>query len=134
MPSDSRIAALDVFAINIPQDATYLGNLGPGEAVNSAGYFVRTGNRTIYPAQMRSAVVRVKLDSGEEGWGETYGLVAPRVIYELLSDIVQPIILGRSPFDVQAIWEDLYDLMRVRGYVGGFWLDALAAVDIALWD
>ena len=24
--------------------------------------------------------------------------------------------------------------MRVRGYTGGFYLDALAAVDIALWD
>ena len=134
MPSDSRIARLDVFAVTIPQDTTYLGSLGPGEQVNSAGYFVRTGNRTIYPATMRSAVVRVTLDSGEEGWGETYGLVAPGVIHALLSDIVQPIITGRSPFDVQAIWEDLYDLMRVRGYVGGFWLDALAAVDIALWD
>ncbi|BCA58287.1 mandelate racemase/muconate lactonizing enzyme family protein [Sphingomonas sp. HMP6] len=134
MSLDSRIARLDVFAVTIPQDTTYLGSLGPGEQVNSAGYFVRTGNRTIYPATMRSAVVRVTLDSGEEGWGETYGLVAPGVIHALLLDIVQPIIAGRSPFDVQAIWEDLYDLMRVRGYVGGFWLDALAAVDIALWD
>jgi galactonate dehydratase len=25
-------------------------------------------------------------------------------------------------------------MMRVRGYVGGFYLDALAAIDIALWD
>ena len=32
------------------------------------------------------------------------------------------------------IHEDLYDLMRVRGYTGGFYLDALAAIDIALWD
>jgi D-galactarolactone cycloisomerase len=48
--------------------------------------------------------------------------------------MIAPIIAGRTPFDVQAIWEDLYDLMRVRGYTGGFWLDAMAAVDIALWD
>jgi galactonate dehydratase len=32
------------------------------------------------------------------------------------------------------IHEDLYDLMRVRGFFGGFYLDSLAAVDIALWD
>ncbi len=134
MSQDNRIATIDVFSVTIPQDKTYLGGLGPGESINSAGYLVRRANRTIYPAQMRSAVVRVTLTSGEEGWGETYGLVAPVAISALVSDIIAPIIAGRSPFDVQAIWEDLYDLMRVRGYTGGFWLDALAAVDIALWD
>jgi galactonate dehydratase len=134
MTLDDRIASIDIFSVTIPQDDAYLGGLGPGESINSAGYLVRRGNRTIYPAKMRSAVVRVTLDSGQEGWGETYGLVAPQAIHALISDIIAPIIAGRSPFEVQAIWEDLYDLMRVRGYTGGFWLDALAAVDIALWD
>jgi D-galactarolactone cycloisomerase len=134
MALDGRIASIEIYSVMIPQDDAYLGALGPGESVNSAGYFVRSGNRTIYPVKMRSAVVRVTLDSGEVGWGETYGLVAPTVIHGLISDIIAPIIAGRSPFDVQAIWDDLYDLMRVRGYTGGFWLDALAAVDIALWD
>ncbi|WP_298196408.1 mandelate racemase/muconate lactonizing enzyme family protein [Novosphingobium sp.] len=129
-----QISAIEVFSVTIPQEETYLGTLHPDEAINSAGYFVRKGNRTIYPAQMRSAVVRVTLDNGAEGWGETYGLVAPGAIHALISDIIEPIIAGRSPFEAQAIWEDLYDLMRVRGYTGGFWLDAMAAVDIALWD
>ena len=30
--------------------------------------------------------------------------------------------------------EDLYDLMRVRGFGGGYYVDAIAGVDIALWD
>jgi L-alanine-DL-glutamate epimerase-like enolase superfamily enzyme len=30
--------------------------------------------------------------------------------------------------------EDLYDLMRVRGFFGGYFVDALAGVDIAIWD
>ncbi|MDH7973911.1 mandelate racemase/muconate lactonizing enzyme family protein [Sphingomonas sp. AR_OL41] len=134
MASTPRIKTIEVFSVRIPQDDTYLGGLGPGESINDAGYLVRRTNRTIYPAQMKSAVVRVTLDSGDEGWGETYGLVAPLAIHALVTDVIAPIIAGRSPFDVQAIWEDLYDLMRVRGYTGGFWLDALAAVDIALWD
>lgn len=128
------IRSIDVFAVKIPQEQSYLGTLGPGESVNARGYFVRRGNRTIYPAQMRSVVVRVTLASGEEGWGETYGLVAPGAIAALIHDLIAPFVADRSPFDVQAIWEDLYDMMRVRGYVGGFWLDAMAAVDIALWD
>jgi galactonate dehydratase len=131
---EDGIKSIDVYAVDIPQDDTYLGSLGPGESVNESGYFVRRGNRTIYPAKMRSVAVRVTLDSGAEGWGETYGLVAPKALHALIDDIIRPIVTGRSPFDVQVIWEDLYDLMRVRGYHGGFWLDAIAAVDIALWD
>ena len=131
---EDGIKSIDVYAVSIPQDDTYLGSLGPGESVNESGYFVRRGNRTIYPASMRSVAVRVTLDSGAEGWGETYGLVAPNALHALIDDIIRPIVTGRSPFDVQVIWEDLYDLMRVRGYHGGFWLDAIAAVDIALWD
>lgn len=130
----ATIRSIETFSVTIPQEDNYLGSLGPGEAVNPRGYFVRRGNRTIYPAQMRSVVVRVTLTDGREGWGETYGLVAPLAIKELIEDIVAPFITGRSPFDAGAIWEDLYDLMRVRGYTGGFWLDAMAAVDIALWD
>lgn len=132
--SGSAIASIDVYEVRIPQDETYLGTLGPGEEVNARGYFVRRGNRTIYPAAMRSVAVRVTLESGEVGWGETYGLVAPRAVHALIEDIIAPLIAGRTPYDVQAIWDDLYDLMRVRGYTGGFWLDAIAAVDIALWD
>ncbi|AQR72453.1 mandelate racemase/muconate lactonizing enzyme family protein [Sphingomonas sp. LM7] len=131
---DNRIRSIDVFSVKIPQEATYLGALGPGEAVNTRGYIVRRGNRTVYPVEMRSLVVRVTLESGLVGWGETYGLVAPKALHALIEDLIAPFVAGRTPYDVQAIWDDLYDLMRVRGYTGGFWLDAIAAVDIALWD
>jgi len=39
MTLDDRIASIDVFSITIPQEDAYLGGLGPGESVNSAGYF-----------------------------------------------------------------------------------------------
>lgn len=128
------IDRIETFTVAIARDTPYLGALGPGESVNEKGYLVRSGNRTIYPTVDRSVVVRVTTASGLTGWGETYGIVAPDVIHALVADVIAPVIRGRSPFDVQVIWENLYDLMRVRGYRGGFWLDAMAAVDIALWD
>lgn len=131
---DDVIERLDVFTVTIPRDVPYLGALGPGEEVNAAGYIVRRRNGTIYPTVDRSVVVRATTRSGLVGWGETYGLVAPGAIHELVDDVIAPILVGRSAHDVEVIWEDLYDLMRVRGYQGGFWLDAMAAVDIALWD
>src|SRR3546814_2115746 len=48
--------------------------------------------------------------------------------------LLGPFVVGRDPLDAAVIHDDLYDLMRVRGYTGGFYLDALAAIDIALWD
>ena len=43
-------------------------------------------------------------------------------------------LIGKDPHDVLMIYEDLYDAMRVRGFFGGFYHDALAGIDIALWD
>jgi galactonate dehydratase len=128
------IAHIETFVVTIPRDTPYLGPLRAGEEVNERGYFVRKSNRTIYPVEDRSVLVKVTTRDGAVGWGETYGLTAPRVIGVLIDDLILPLIRGRDPFDVAAIWEDLYDILRVRGYGGGFWLDAVAAVDIALWD
>jgi len=72
--------------------------------------------------------------NGVIGWGETYGIVAPRATVALIEDLLADFVIGRDPMDREVIHDDLYDLMRVRGYNGGFYLDALAALDIALWD
>ena len=128
------IAAVEVYVANLQQDKPYLGSLREGEAVNSNGYFVRRGNRTVYPKINRSLVVRLITHSGIEGWGETYGLVAPQATAAIINDLLAGFVIDRNPADREALHDELYDLMRVRGYTGGFYLDALAAIDIALWD
>ncbi len=132
--SGDRIVSIDVFIVEIPRDVPYLGALGPGEEVNSRGYFVRGGNRTVYPITDRSILLRVVASSGAVGWGETYGLVAPRATVEILLDLFIPFLIGRDPQSPAAIHDGLRDMMRVRGCAGGFYGDALAALDIALWD
>lgn len=128
------IATVETFIVSLPRDVPYLGPLGPGESVNAKGYFVRRGNRTIYPATDMSVIVKVTARDGTVGWGETYGIVAPRAVTAIIDDVLGPMIVGRDPRDVVVIQEDLYDLMRVRGFHGGFYVDAIAGVDIALWD
>ena len=129
-----RIASVESFVLTLPRDDPYLGPLRAGETVNSRGYFVRRSNRTVYPTFDRSVLVRVRSSDGAEGWGETYGLVAPAATTAIVDDLLAEFVVGRDPFAAAAIHDDLYALMRVRGYHGGFYLDALAAVDIALWD
>lgn len=48
--------------------------------------------------------------------------------------LLTPVLVGRSPLDGGVLWNVMYDLMRERGYYGGFMLDAISACDIALWD
>jgi len=128
------IASVEAFSLTKPREKPYLGNARKGEVANEKGYLVRSGNRTVYPVFDRSILVRIETESGVTGWGETYGLVAPGAVGEIISDLLTGFIIGRDPTDPEAIYDDLYDLMRVRGYTGGFYVDALAAIDIALWD
>jgi L-alanine-DL-glutamate epimerase-like enolase superfamily enzyme len=129
-----RIAKVTAFVVEIPRDVPYLGPLRAGEFVNRRGYIVRQGNRTLYPTADRSVVLRIDTEQGLTGWGETYGIVAPEAVRAIVDDVVAPVLEGRDPSAPAVIHEDLYDLMRVRGFFGGFYLDTLAAVDIALWD
>ena len=130
----AHIALVETFIISLPRDTPYLGPLGAGELVNARGYLVRQGNRTIYPTTDMTVLIKVTTEDGTVGWGETYGIVAPDAVTAIIDDVLGPVIVGRDPRDATAINEDLYDLMRVRGASGGFWGDAIAGVDIALWD
>lgn len=131
---NDSIETLQTYIVDLSQDTPYLGNLREGESINASGYFVRNGNQTVYPSKNRSIVLRLCTRDGVVGWGETYGLVAPKATIEIIHDLLKGFVLGRDPTQVTAIHQELYNLMRVRGYTGGFYLDALAAIDIALWD
>jgi L-alanine-DL-glutamate epimerase-like enolase superfamily enzyme len=128
------IARVETWVVSIPRDTPYLGALRAGETVNARGYFVRKGNRSVYPTTDMSVLVRVETASGAVGWGETYGIVAPGAVVEIVEDLLGPMMVGRDPRDPGVLHEDLYDLMRVRGFFGGYYVDALAGVDIAVWD
>jgi len=134
MNQPPRIALVESFIVSIPRDVPYLGGLGKGEQINSRGYLVRKGNGTIYPTTDMSVLIKVTADDGTVGWGETYGIVAPEAVTAIIDDVLGPAIVGRDPRDAVVIQEDLYDMMRVRGFFGGFYVDSIAGVDIAIWD
>ena len=128
------VKSIEVFTLTRPRETPYLGCARTGEQPNGKGYLVRKGNRTVYPTFDRSVLVRVTTQDGVMGWGETYGLVAPGAVAAIINDLLADFTTGRDPTDPSAIYDQNYDLMRVRGYTGGFFVDALASIDIALWD
>ena len=128
------ISAIELFPLRIPRDVPYLGSLEADNRPNLKGYFVRPGNRTVYPVVDQTLLVRVAASDGTVGWGECFGVVAPQVARTILEELLIPFVIGRGPHDVERIYEDLYDLQRVRGHFGGYALDAIAGLDMALWD
>ncbi len=128
----SPIAHVETIYLRVPRPLAP--HMGHALQPNAQGYLIDPDNGTIYPADDRTLLLRVTLEDGTVGWGETYGIVAAGVVRELVDDVIGPFLHGKDPLDVQLIWQQLYDMMRVRGYTTGFWLDAMAATDIALWD
>jgi len=92
----------------------------------------------IYSTHFETAIIRIELDSGEIGWGESQAPIAPEVACAVVNHILAPVLQG-TPFDgtveeIQSLWWKMYSTMRVRGQTGGFMLDGIAGIDLALWD
>jgi galactonate dehydratase len=75
--------------------------------------------------------VRVYSDDGFAGLGETYPATASEKAV-VLKDFA-PILVGRDPRDIEALWQDMFVAVQYRGWAGAE-IRALSAVDIALWD
>jgi len=122
------IESVELFPLRIPRDVPYLGPLEEGNRPNAKGYIIRPGNRTVYSIHDQTLLVKVTTAGGAVGWGECFGVVAPQVAQAILQEIFIPFVIGRNPHDVERIYEDLYDSQRVRGYFGGYALDAIAGL------
>ncbi|WP_458526008.1 mandelate racemase/muconate lactonizing enzyme family protein [Onishia taeanensis] len=84
----------------------------------------------------RSAtLVEVVTEEGQSGWGEALcaGLLEPELAASVIKHVITPQVLGRSVFDTEVIWHELYNRTRDYGRKGVV-IAAISALDIALWD
>ncbi|ETF01094.1 L-rhamnonate dehydratase [Advenella kashmirensis W13003] len=78
-----------------------------------------------------SCIVEIETQDGTVGWGECYG--PSHVARSFIDTQFAQRIIGRDPFDVEVIWEDLYN--RIKDYgAKGMAIAAMSGIDIALWD
>jgi D-galactarolactone cycloisomerase len=82
----------------------------------------------------QATLVRITTKNGLAGWGECHSPSAPRMHQLIISDLFAPLLRGQDARWINPIWERLYSAERVRGYSTGAHLEALAGVDLALWD
>lgn len=126
-----KISHVECFPLKITPAQAYLG----GEAHQDApDYYYRPEYRCVYSRKMETCLVKITTDSGHVGWGEALAPVVPQVIAELITHLFTPLLIGQSPLASGVLNSKMYDAMRDRGHITGYHIDAIAAVDIALWD
>jgi galactonate dehydratase len=82
-------------------------------------------------AQPNTVWVRIHTDEGLVGTGETY--YVPRAVSAIVHDVFASILLGRSAFDIENHWNNLFSTVNFFGFAGAE-MRAISAVDMALWD
>ncbi len=87
-----------------------------------------------YPPQAQTCIVRLTTDSGLTGWGECHAPLSPRATAAIVFDVLAPILIGQNPLAIEVLWQRMYGSQRLRGQVAGYQMEAIAGVDIALWD
>jgi D-galactarolactone cycloisomerase len=90
-----------------------------------------TSSRGWYYKTKGALVVEVRTDEGITGWGDCYGPAA--VCKAIVDTLLKPSVVGKDPFDVEVIWEALYNKVKDYGLTG-MTISGISGVDIALWD
>lgn len=89
---------------------------------------------TRFKGYEQAVLVRIATANGLVGWGECHAPSAPRMHQTIISDLFAPLLRGKDARQITGLWERLYTTERVRGYSTGAQFEALAGIDIALWD
>jgi L-alanine-DL-glutamate epimerase-like enolase superfamily enzyme len=76
--------------------------------------------------------VRITTDSGISGWGET-DAGSPMLFETFIQDVMARRVIGRDPFNTAPIGESIFYAEHDFG-PGGALANAIAGIDIALWD
>ncbi|MEO8360160.1 MAG: mandelate racemase/muconate lactonizing enzyme family protein [Vicinamibacteria bacterium] len=136
-----KIAKVEAMVVRSPRDAKPQESLivmDPIGATMAGGVGrtnrIDTSSPSRTPGYEQAVVVKITTADGLYGWGECHAPVAPRVHVQIIKDILAPILIGQDARQVEALWERMYRSERVRGYSTGDQIEAIAGIDIALWD
>ena len=122
-----KITQIEAFALRYQTETS-------SEEYTDSYYLPAEGWRPIYSRHHETMVVRITTSEGIVGYGEGQSPVSPRTSKTIVEDLCRPILMGKDPFDVEYLWQRMFTAMRERGHYTGFFIDALAGCDIALWD
>lgn len=77
-------------------------------------------------------LVEVRTDAGIVGIGETLARFSPKAYADLIETSLRPRLVGQDARNIGALWQSMR--RALSGKAGGMLIEAIAGVDIALWD
>ncbi|MCC2612301.1 mandelate racemase/muconate lactonizing enzyme family protein [Neorhizobium sp. Rsf11] len=83
-------------------------------------------------SQVSIVLVEVRTDAGIIGVGETLARFSPKAYAELIETSLKPRLVGQDARNIGALWQSMR--RSLSGRAGGMLIEAIAGVDIALWD
>ena len=87
-----------------------------------------------YPEGLEALLVRLETTDGTVAWGEAQAPAGPEVVQTIIDRLLGPFLIDRDNLEPTTCHDEMVDTMSVRGHEYGFFADAVAALDIALWD
>lgn len=81
-----------------------------------------------------ATLVQITTDDGLVGVGECIARRAPEVVATAVDRLLAPLVIGRDPWDVEGLWDEMFALLRRWGHSRGMVLEAMSGIDTALWD
>jgi L-alanine-DL-glutamate epimerase-like enolase superfamily enzyme len=88
--------------------------------------------RSSWFGEMTAAVVEIDTNDGHKGLGYIGG-GRGTLAQEIVRSHFGSLIVGKSPFQVELIWDQLYSASTMYGR-SGVALEVISGIDIALWD
>ena len=126
----AKLARLHALPLYAPFARLYGGaDKVPVSILNPASHFQR-----IPRSGQHATIVIAQSDDGAIGVGEAFGLPHARATSAYVDDVIAPAIRGEALDEPARMLEPLRRYFAAMGHSRGAAMEALAGVDIALWD
>ena len=129
-----RITRVTPYVVKVPHHERFFGEVEAPSTFPGTDYYFEGDWNEVYSQQTESTFVHIETDKGIDGWGECQAPIVPEIAATLIERLLGPMILDRDPRESEKIWDRMYTSLNGRGQVTGFMLDAMAGIDIAVWD
>ena len=84
----------------------------------------------IYEVKPRWIFIKIITDEGIEGWGEMISGTKTETVTACANEMCKK-LLGRDPFDIEALWQELYRSFFRGGPIN---MTVISGIETALWD
>jgi galactonate dehydratase len=144
IPRRHFLRTLGVSTLGITSGLSLLPNTVSGATLHLDRQNIKmTGMRTMvidnippYAGQRKWLIIQIETDQGIIGLGErpTGGITNLQPQISLLQDLFDRYVIGKNPFDIEKLWQNLYASVHDYRHPGLYATPAISAIEMACWD